>query len=150
MIGSSCGESRLKNADLVSFKNSNKSSSFIFFKRLSALYSFEPDLVLVPSSISCYEDMESLGADNQGSASAVESAEASFLDLDALVLDSDVCFKDCFLLSLLLAPGFLPRGTSSVCEEGFGALESTCISKLQMAFMWEVKGGSSGWFGFSV
>ncbi|GKA10001.1 hypothetical protein Tco_0689434 [Tanacetum coccineum] len=30
------------------------------------------------------------------------------LDLDALVLDLDVCFEDCFLQSPLLAPGFLP------------------------------------------
>nr|GEX60111.1 hypothetical protein [Tanacetum cinerariifolium] len=29
-------------------------------------------------------------------------------DLDASVVDLDMCFKDCFLLSLLLAPGFLP------------------------------------------
>nr|GEZ50428.1 hypothetical protein [Tanacetum cinerariifolium] len=64
-----------------------------------------------------------------------------FLDLDALVLDSDVYFEDCFLRSLLLAPGFLPWGTSLVCEEGFGALESTDTSKVQMAFMWSVKGG---------
>nr|GEV67491.1 hypothetical protein [Tanacetum cinerariifolium] len=70
------------------------------------------------------------------------------LDLDALVLDSDVCFEDCFLLSLLLAPGFLPWGTSLVCEEGFRALESTDTSKVQMAFMWSVKGGNKE-FGLS-
>ncbi|GJX95342.1 integrase, catalytic region, zinc finger, CCHC-type containing protein [Tanacetum coccineum] len=69
---------------------------------------------------------------------------------DASVLDSDVSFEDCFLLSPLLAPGFLPWGTSSVCGEGFGALESTGTSKFQMAFMWVVKGGSLGWFGFSI
>ncbi|GKG02734.1 hypothetical protein Tco_0310370, partial [Tanacetum coccineum] len=52
------------------------------------------------------------------------------LDLDALVYDSDVCFEDCFLLSPLLAPDFLPWGTFSVCEEGVRALESTGTSKL--------------------
>ncbi|GJT56181.1 hypothetical protein Tco_0991235 [Tanacetum coccineum] len=45
---------------------------------------------------------------------------------------------------------FLPWGTSSVCEEGFGALESTSTSRLQMAFMWSVKGGSSGKKGFGL
>ncbi|GKF98737.1 hypothetical protein Tco_0297520, partial [Tanacetum coccineum] len=44
-------------------------------------------------------------------------------DLDASVVDSDVCFEDCFLLSPLLAPGFFPWGTSSVGEEYLGALE---------------------------
>nr|GEW55918.1 hypothetical protein [Tanacetum cinerariifolium] len=65
-------------------------------------------------------------------------------DLDASVVDLYVCYEDCFLLSLLLAPGFLPWGTSSVGEEYLGALESTCTSRLQMAFMWSVKGCSSG------
>ncbi|GJS76192.1 hypothetical protein Tco_0726073 [Tanacetum coccineum] len=60
-------------------------------------------------------------------------------DLDASVVDLDVCFEDHFLLSPLLAPCFLPWGTSSVCEEGFRALESTCTSKFQMAFMWSVE-----------
>ncbi|GKF45158.1 hypothetical protein Tco_0131710, partial [Tanacetum coccineum] len=119
MIGSSVGESGVKKSDLVSFKISDKSSSFTF-------------------------RMESLGADIPGSASAVKSAKASCLDadseckmkevdlagwlglvfmaeldlvsffewpdwdLDALMVDSDVCFEDCFLLSPLLAPGFLP------------------------------------------
>ncbi|GJV73817.1 hypothetical protein Tco_1493812 [Tanacetum coccineum] len=64
--------------------------------------------------------------------------------------DLDVCFKDCFLLSPLLASGFLPWGTSLGCEEGFGALETTCTSHLQMAFMWVVKGGSSGKKGFGL
>ncbi|GJZ21562.1 hypothetical protein Tco_0558601 [Tanacetum coccineum] len=63
------------------------------------------------------------------------------LDLDASVLDLDVCFEDYFLLSPLLAPGFVPWGIYSVCEEGSGALESTGTSKLQMAFIWAVKGG---------
>ncbi|GKF92587.1 hypothetical protein Tco_0279306, partial [Tanacetum coccineum] len=71
-------------------------------------------------------------------------------DLDASMLDSSVCFEDRFLLSPLLAPGFLPWGTSSVYEEGFEVLESTGTSRLQMAFMWSVNGGSSGWFSFSV
>nr|GEW73723.1 hypothetical protein [Tanacetum cinerariifolium] len=143
-------------------------------------------LFLVPSSISCYEDMESLGADDQGSTSATESAEASYvgppatrcaslcispttgvggegwlgllslaeldlvfvydwpvLVLDALVWDSDVCFEDCFLLGPFLALCFFPWGTSSVCEEGFGALKTTGTSNLQIAFMWVVKRGSS-------
>ncbi|GJW81064.1 hypothetical protein Tco_0145039 [Tanacetum coccineum] len=83
MIGSSYGESGVKKADLVSFKRSNKSSSFIFFETSSALdSSFIPKLFLVPSPIPCCEGMESLGADNPGSASAVESAEASHLDVD--------------------------------------------------------------------
>ncbi|GJZ04595.1 hypothetical protein Tco_0537870 [Tanacetum coccineum] len=149
-VGLKClsyGELGVKNADLVSFKNSNKYSSFIFFERSPALdSSFEPDSVLVPSSISYYEDMESLGANNLGSASAVESAKASLAPKDVGppaacyaslcispttgvgVLDSDVCFEDWFLLSSLLAPGFFPWGTSSACEEGFGALESTGTS----------------------
>ncbi|GKC96981.1 hypothetical protein Tco_1162423 [Tanacetum coccineum] len=43
---SSYGESGVKNVNLVSFKNSDKSSSFIFFERSSALdSSFEPDSV---------------------------------------------------------------------------------------------------------
>ncbi|GKB01195.1 hypothetical protein Tco_0829239 [Tanacetum coccineum] len=65
-------------------------------------------------------------------------------DLDASVVDSDVCFEDYFLLSPLLAPRFLPWGTSSVGEEYLGALESTGTSRLQMAFMWSVNRGSSG------
>ncbi|GJZ39784.1 hypothetical protein Tco_0586347 [Tanacetum coccineum] len=84
MIGSSCGESRVKNANHASFKNFDKSSSFFFFDRSSTLdSSFEPDSVLVSSSISYYEDMESLGADNPGSASAMEFAEASCPDADS-------------------------------------------------------------------
>ncbi|GKD91338.1 hypothetical protein Tco_1366845 [Tanacetum coccineum] len=71
-------------------------------------------------------------------------------DLDASVVDSNVCFEDYFLLSPLLAPGFLPWGTSLVGEEYLGALESTGTSRLQMAFMWSVNGGSSGWFVFSI
>nr|GEY12657.1 retrovirus-related Pol polyprotein from transposon TNT 1-94 [Tanacetum cinerariifolium] len=68
----------VKNADLVSFKNSDESYSFIFFEISSALDSlFIPESFFVPLSISCYEDMESLGADDPGSASAMESAEAS-------------------------------------------------------------------------
>ncbi|GKE82082.1 hypothetical protein Tco_1552082 [Tanacetum coccineum] len=83
MIGSSYGESGVKKADLVSFKRSNKSSSFIFFETSSALdSSFIPKLFLVPSSIPCYEGMESLGVDNLRSALAVESAEASHPDAD--------------------------------------------------------------------
>ncbi|GJW80984.1 putative reverse transcriptase domain-containing protein [Tanacetum coccineum] len=65
--------------------------------------------------------------------------------LDASVVDLGVCFEDFFLLSPLLAPGFLPWGTSSVGEEYLGAMESTCTSRLQMAFMWSVKGGSSAY-----
>ncbi|GKF62147.1 hypothetical protein Tco_0182201 [Tanacetum coccineum] len=83
MMGSSYGDSGVNNAYLVSFKNSDKSSRFIFFEISSALDStFLPESVLaflVPSSISCYEDMESLGADNPGSA----SAEASCPDADS-------------------------------------------------------------------
>ncbi|GKA71596.1 hypothetical protein Tco_0777735 [Tanacetum coccineum] len=63
------------------FKNYDKSSSFIFFDISSALdSSFVPESFFVPSSISCYEDIESLGADNPGSASAVESTKASCPD----------------------------------------------------------------------
>nr|GEZ47139.1 hypothetical protein [Tanacetum cinerariifolium] len=65
-------------------------------------------------------------------------------DLDALVVDSDVCFEDCFLLGLLLALGFLPWGTSLVGDEYLGSLESTCTTKLQMAFTWLMNGGFSG------
>nr|GEZ38838.1 hypothetical protein [Tanacetum cinerariifolium] len=46
MMSSSCGESGVKNADLVSFKNSDKSSSFIFFEISSAL-----DSLFVPESV---------------------------------------------------------------------------------------------------
>nr|GFA98402.1 hypothetical protein [Tanacetum cinerariifolium] len=35
-------------------------------------------------------------------------------------------------------------GNSSVCKEGFGALETTSTSNLQMAFIWVVKGGKKG------
>ncbi|GKF85379.1 hypothetical protein Tco_0253206 [Tanacetum coccineum] len=84
MIGSSSGESGVKKADLVSFKISDKSSSLIFYDISSAPdSSFAPDLFLVPSSISCYEDMESLGTDIPGLASVVESAEASCPDVDS-------------------------------------------------------------------
>ncbi|GJT81284.1 putative reverse transcriptase domain-containing protein [Tanacetum coccineum] len=46
MLGSSCGESGVKKADLVSFMRSDKSSNFIFFEISSALNSsFVPELV---------------------------------------------------------------------------------------------------------
>ncbi|GKE71687.1 hypothetical protein Tco_1529759, partial [Tanacetum coccineum] len=67
-----------KKEDLVSFIRSYKSFSFISFEISSALDSLcAPESCLVPSSIPCYEDMESLGAKFLGSASAIESAEAS-------------------------------------------------------------------------
>nr|GEV11693.1 hypothetical protein [Tanacetum cinerariifolium]GEV39689.1 hypothetical protein [Tanacetum cinerariifolium] len=109
----------VKKADLVSFKISDKSSSFTF---------------------------------KMAWAFILGRTRLSFIfywpvwDLDASVVDSDVCFEDHFLLSLLLAPGFLPWGISSGCEEGFGALEFTGASWLHMAFMWSVKGGKK-WFG---
>ncbi|GJR10143.1 hypothetical protein Tco_0792795 [Tanacetum coccineum] len=82
MIGSSIRESGVKKADLVSFKISDKSSNFTFHEMSSAMdSSFAPEVVLflVPSSIPYFEDMESLGVDIPGSASAVESAKASCL-----------------------------------------------------------------------
>ncbi|GJY51578.1 hypothetical protein Tco_0442425 [Tanacetum coccineum] len=191
MIGSSCGESGVKNADLMSFKNYDKSSSFIFFMISSNLDSlFVPELVWAvfnPSTTDSVLSTRTLGLDptnmedNPGSASAMESAEASspdalsllvapkdvglpaaccaslcispttkvgVLDLDASIWDSDVCFEDCFLLRLLLSPGFLPWGTSIVYEEGFGALETTCTSNLQISFIWVVKEGSLGCEGY--
>ncbi|GKC33761.1 hypothetical protein Tco_1046145 [Tanacetum coccineum] len=75
---------------------------------------------------------------------STEKLKGLVLDLDASVLDLDVCFEDYFLLSPLLAPGFVPWGIYSVCEEGSGALESTGTSKLQMAFICAVKGGKKG------
>ncbi|GJS16589.1 hypothetical protein Tco_0411061 [Tanacetum coccineum] len=78
---------------LVSFKNSDKSSSFIFFKRSPALdSSFEPDsvwavfnpsladLILSTKHWNLRPCIESLEADNPGSASAVEYAKASCPD----------------------------------------------------------------------
>ncbi|GKE82556.1 hypothetical protein Tco_1552556 [Tanacetum coccineum] len=206
MIGSSVGESGVKNADHVSFKISDKSSSFTFREISSALdSSFAPEVVWVVFNLSPADlvlSTRTLGldparADIPGLALAVKFVETSLslkdvrppaaccaslcispttsvggegwlglvsmADLDlvsffewsnwdfyALVVDSDVCFKDCFILSPLLALGFLPWGTFSVREEYLGALESTCTSRLQMAFMWSVKGGSLGWFGFSI
>ncbi|GJS50183.1 hypothetical protein Tco_0600304 [Tanacetum coccineum] len=78
MMGVSCGEVRVKHA-IWCLKNSDKSFSFIFFEISSALDSL---FYLVPSSISCYKDMESLGADNLRSALAVDSAKASCPDAD--------------------------------------------------------------------
>nr|GEX05187.1 hypothetical protein [Tanacetum cinerariifolium] len=71
-------------------------------------------------------------------------------DFDASVVDSEVCFEDCFLLSPPLAPRFLPCGTSLVGVEYLGALESTSTSRLYMAFIWLVKGGFSGKKGFGL
>ncbi|GJS63401.1 hypothetical protein Tco_0677965 [Tanacetum coccineum] len=52
---------------------------------------------------------------------------------------------DCFLLSLLLAPGFFPwESFFSAGEEVLGALNSIGTSALQMARMWSVKDGPSG------
>ncbi|GKC62028.1 hypothetical protein Tco_1089626, partial [Tanacetum coccineum] len=216
MIGSSVRESGVKKADLVSFKISDKSSSFTFREVSSApdsLFALEvvwvvfnpspADLVLstrtlrldltnIPGSASSVKsakascpdadseckmkevdqaDVEppaaycaslcispTTGVGGKGWLGLVSIAELDLVsffewpdwDLDASMVDSDVCFEDCFLLSLLLAPGFLAWGTSSVGEEYLGALESTDTSRLQMAFIWSVKGGSSGWFGFNI
>nr|GEU75316.1 hypothetical protein [Tanacetum cinerariifolium] len=70
--------------------------------------------------------------------------------LQAKALDLSFRIQHYFLLSLLLALGFLPLGTSLVGEEYLGALESTGTSRLQMAFMWSVKECTLGKKGFGL
>ncbi|GKD87915.1 hypothetical protein Tco_1359069, partial [Tanacetum coccineum] len=69
----------------------------------------------------------------------------------ASLLDIEDCSKEveCFLCPGL-ALGFVPWGTLLALEEGLGALNTTGISATQIANMWSVKAGSSGWLGFSA
>ncbi|GKB45743.1 hypothetical protein Tco_0896496, partial [Tanacetum coccineum] len=89
----------------------------------------------------CISPTTSVGGEEWlGLLSLAELDLVSFFDwplwnLDALVIDPDMCFKDHFLLSPLLAPGFLPWGTSSVCKEGFEALESISTSSCDLFFV---------------
>ncbi|GKB79046.1 hypothetical protein Tco_0945941 [Tanacetum coccineum] len=85
MIGSSCGESGVKKEDLVSFKRSDKSYIFIVFEIALAL-----DSLSVPKSVWAVFNpsladlgMESLGVDNPGSASVMESPKASYPNVDS-------------------------------------------------------------------
>ncbi|GKA20194.1 hypothetical protein Tco_0700183, partial [Tanacetum coccineum] len=145
MIGSSVRESGVKKADLVSFKISKKSSSFTFHEMSSApdsLFALEVVwAVFNPSPADLVLSTRTLRLDPARLASAVKSAEASCPDADS----------ECKMKEVdQAAPAFLPWGTSLVREEYLGALKSTGTSRLQMAFMWSVKGGSSGWLGFRV
>ncbi|GJS44609.1 hypothetical protein Tco_0594730 [Tanacetum coccineum] len=67
------------------------------------------------------------------------------------LLDTDGCFEEVEgFLCPYLAPGFVPWETLSTLEEVLGALKTTGVSAAQIANMWSVKGGSSGWLGFSA
>ncbi|GJT36324.1 hypothetical protein Tco_0926743 [Tanacetum coccineum] len=92
MIGSSVGESGVNKADLVSFKISNKSSSFTFREMSSALDSlFAPEVVWVvfhpsPADLVLFTrtiKLDPARADIPGSALAVKSAKASCPDADS-------------------------------------------------------------------
>nr|GEU63577.1 hypothetical protein [Tanacetum cinerariifolium] len=132
-VGKQLAKSReAKSLDSLGFKEFTRSS-------ISWLMSRGTKVSLVSLSFLAFFS-SSLTSETMIGSSVGESGVKK--DLDALVVDSNVCFKDCFLLGPLLAPGFLPWGTSSVGEEYLGALESTGTSRLQMAFMWSVKGGS--------
>ncbi|GJR31121.1 hypothetical protein Tco_1107353 [Tanacetum coccineum] len=69
----------------------------------------------------------------------------------ASLLDTEGCFEEvkCFLCPGF-APGFVPWGTLSALEKGLEALNTTYSSALQIANIWSMKRGSSGWFGFSA
>ncbi|GKC46323.1 hypothetical protein Tco_1064045 [Tanacetum coccineum] len=91
MIGSSVGESGVKKVDLVSFKISDKSSSFTFREMSSApdsLFTLEVVwAVFNPSLADLVLSTRTLGLDPAtdilGSASAVKSAKASCPDADS-------------------------------------------------------------------
>nr|GEV03892.1 hypothetical protein [Tanacetum cinerariifolium] len=132
MVGSSVGKSEVKKSDLVSFKISAKSYSFTFRKMSSAPdSSFALEVVWAvfdPSSADLILSTRTLGldparADILRSTSVVKSTEASCPDADS----------GCKMKEVDQA-------------EYLGALESTGTSRLQMVFMWSVKGGSSGVF----
>nr|GEY11691.1 hypothetical protein [Tanacetum cinerariifolium] len=76
--------------------------------------------ILVSWLISGYEGLafsKATSSDFAFCCSSIPSETIPVLDFDAFVWDSDVCFEECFLLSPLLAPGFLPWGTFLACEE---------------------------------
>ncbi|GJT24182.1 hypothetical protein Tco_0894119 [Tanacetum coccineum] len=90
MIGSYVGESGVKKANLVSFKISDKSSSFTFCEMSSALDSlFAPEVVLAvfnPSPADLALSTRTLGLDPENiprSASAMKSTKASCPDADS-------------------------------------------------------------------
>ncbi|GJZ00979.1 hypothetical protein Tco_0518940 [Tanacetum coccineum] len=85
IIGSSVGELGVKKADLWAVFNPSPADLVSSTRTLG----LDPanigsnEWFLVPSTISHYEDMESLGADSLGSTLAVESAEALCPDADS-------------------------------------------------------------------
>nr|GEV44580.1 hypothetical protein [Tanacetum cinerariifolium] len=64
---------------------------------------------LVPSSISCYEDIESFGADNPGSASVMESTEASYPDANSDQMHNNIMAAGSRDHPSMLATGRYPQ-----------------------------------------